>query len=450
MPVPDTLDFNLHDVVYELGFALGTTEGYTINSVTDDGGGDARFNTADTESMVVGSWVYINTGSQYSDGWYEVTAVSTDSYFELDYIPYNGNDSGNWYGGGSLTNCFNNAFGPAFDATYRGDMDRQYNFRNYNHGLGQYTTISEIKSTARSGRANRISVDYEDDITDSWEEARDAASSDSVKTWPDFAFDYRYDVETTTDIWIDPGPPINAYWKVKFKRNYLEFDLSGIPANSTCRSAKLTLYGGTFLFSVSDEEHDGKWENMRNLVPVIIGNYGTLDVNDYNDMFYAIDTIEDYSGFVAGTIKITTVDNHELHTGNTVQIDGTTHYDGEYSITTISDILPKVFYVTKAYVSDISTGTFLKRALTGAYTKSGSPGSETYTFDSVSGDNDLIQNSFGSTLRIVVMTGIDYRNREMQAWTGEQFEYIYDWQYHTGYPGQTAPSMRIEWGAPAY
>ena len=63
--------------------------------------------------------------------------------------------------------------------------------------------------------------------------------------------------------------------------------------------------------------------------------------------------IVDYSATVAGTIKITLA-GHELATGDTIAITGTTNYNGSYSITKID---ADNFYVTATYVADETSGT---------------------------------------------------------------------------------------------
>jgi hypothetical protein len=70
----------------------------------------------------------------------------------------------------------------------------------------------------------------------------------------------------------------------------------------------------------------------------------------------AIASVADYSGTVAGTIKITVTAGHNLTTGDIVTIHGTTNYNGTYSITTVS---ATEFRVTKAYVST-QTGSYTR------------------------------------------------------------------------------------------
>ena len=66
----------------------------------------------------------------------------------------------------------------------------------------------------------------------------------------------------------------------------------------------------------------------------------------------AVTVIADYSGTVAGTIKVTAV-AHTLVTGDNVELDGDTGYDGTYRATVI-DV--DNFYVTATYAST-GTGT---------------------------------------------------------------------------------------------
>ena len=62
----------------------------------------------------------------------------------------------------------------------------------------------------------------------------------------------------------------------------------------------------------------------------------------------------DYSGTVAGTVKVTTSAAHNLVSGNTAAIEDTTSYDNEYEVTYIDSTN---FYVTATWVADDATGT---------------------------------------------------------------------------------------------
>ena len=73
-----------------------------------------------------------------------------------------------------------------------------------------------------------------------------------------------------------------------------------------------------------------------------------IDVNNTPITVFA-----DYSGTVAGTVLVTSA-SHGLLSGDLVVITGTTNYDGEYSVTKVSD---STFYITATYVADDATGT---------------------------------------------------------------------------------------------
>ena len=67
----------------------------------------------------------------------------------------------------------------------------------------------------------------------------------------------------------------------------------------------------------------------------------------------SIAAFEDYSGTVAGTVKVTST-AHLLTTGMKTTIAGTTNYNGVYDVTKLTD---DTFYITATFVSDDATGT---------------------------------------------------------------------------------------------
>jgi len=66
-----------------------------------------------------------------------------------------------------------------------------------------------------------------------------------------------------------------------------------------------------------------------------------------------ITAFADYSGTVAGTVKVTST-THLVQTGMKVTIAGTTNYDGTYDATYIS---ANEYYITATWVADDATGT---------------------------------------------------------------------------------------------
>ena len=66
-----------------------------------------------------------------------------------------------------------------------------------------------------------------------------------------------------------------------------------------------------------------------------------------------ITAFADYSGTVAGTVKVTSA-THLVQTGMKVTIAGTTNYDGIYDATRIS---ANEYYITATWVADDATGT---------------------------------------------------------------------------------------------
>lgn len=69
----------------------------------------------------------------------------------------------------------------------------------------------------------------------------------------------------------------------------------------------------------------------------------------------AISAFADYSGTVAGTVRVTTVANHNLVDDVYVLIYGTTNYNGDYKIKVID---ATSFYLTHAWSGDDAIGTF--------------------------------------------------------------------------------------------
>ncbi len=67
----------------------------------------------------------------------------------------------------------------------------------------------------------------------------------------------------------------------------------------------------------------------------------------------AIAMFEDYSGTIAGTVKITSA-THLLESGTKVTIAGTTNYNGTYDVTKLD---ADTYYITAIFVSDDATGT---------------------------------------------------------------------------------------------
>lgn len=74
----------------------------------------------------------------------------------------------------------------------------------------------------------------------------------------------------------------------------------------------------------------------------------------------AISAFADYSGTVAGTVKVTDV-AHGMQTDNTVTIIGTTSYNGTFVITKID---ANNFYITDTWVANDATGTWTGETLT--------------------------------------------------------------------------------------
>jgi sugar lactone lactonase YvrE len=68
-----------------------------------------------------------------------------------------------------------------------------------------------------------------------------------------------------------------------------------------------------------------------------------------------ITAFSDYSGTVAGTVKVTSSAAHGLTTGDRRSIKGTTNYNGSYIITTLDTV---TYYITHSWDGDDATGTW--------------------------------------------------------------------------------------------
>ncbi len=67
-----------------------------------------------------------------------------------------------------------------------------------------------------------------------------------------------------------------------------------------------------------------------------------------------ITVFADYTGTVAGTVKVTTSVAHTYLTNDVIVITGTTNYNGTYDLTKID---ADEFYITVTWVADDATGT---------------------------------------------------------------------------------------------
>jgi len=340
----------------------------------------------------------------------------------------------------NLRECFNDSYGPAFDPTYSGVYDRLLNFRNYDHALGPYSYRDERKNTG-TGYISKGNASWETVVNDAWDEAHDAISG-TARAWPYLSSPTPPDphvVETYCNVAPNPPP---EYWKVGFKRNFLEFDLSAIPLAASCRSARIVLSGGTFPTSyVQGAGHSILWDSEAYLVPVVLPDHGSIDDTDYDAMYFSISSFSNAGG---GVVTVTTSAAHGLITGNKVRIFGTANYDAQYVVTYDSSV---TFNITATYVST-ETGKYLKR-LMDSYISSGVNPNRVFTLaTTTAAEAFLVQASFGGTLRVGIMSAMDYHDHEMHAYTGETYTYDYYWEFETGYLSTTPPSLRVEWGPP--
>lgn len=113
-----------------------------------------------------------------------------------------------------------------------------------------------------------------------------------------------------------------------------------------------TSYNGTFSVTKIDS-------NNFYITDTWVADDATGTFSIYNNTNYgligSITAVANYTGVVAGTVSITSM-NHGLVTGNVVTISGTTDYNSTYVITKI-DV--DTFYITATWTST-QTGTFIK------------------------------------------------------------------------------------------
>ena len=65
--------------------------------------------------------------------------------------------------------------------------------------------------------------------------------------------------------------------------------------------------------------------------------------------YYAMDSFADYSGTVAGTVRLDDMFTHGFYTGNIITISGTTNYNGIFKVTVID---ASSFYITATWAGD--------------------------------------------------------------------------------------------------
>lgn len=121
-----------------------------------------------------------------------------------------------------------------------------------------------------------------------------------------------------------------------------------------------------------------------------------------------ISAFADYSGTVAGTVLVTDT-AHGLLTGDIVTIDGTTNYNGTFSITKVDD---NTYYITDTWVADDATGNwtmgaYLKASKAGVYrvgmslTAHAASANKTFKFEMMKGitnlDNIAVSRAFAVT-----------------------------------------------------
>jgi len=125
--VPDTNNFKLSDVTD----VIDDTPNTGLFSTVTDSGGFARFASSDTGYLAVGKRVLV-VGGPYN-GSFNVTAISTNSWFETTES-YKGSNSGTWtFVYRALSDCFLGAESDKFDPRYSGTKNKLYNFRNYGY-----------------------------------------------------------------------------------------------------------------------------------------------------------------------------------------------------------------------------------------------------------------------------------------------------------------------------
>lgn len=71
----------------------------------------------------------------------------------------------------------------------------------------------------------------------------------------------------------------------------------------------------------------------------------------------SITAVADYTATVAGTVLVTTSVDHKLKTGYNITISGTTSYNGDYTVTVVSNT---TFYITDTFVAS-ETGSWIRK-----------------------------------------------------------------------------------------
>jgi hypothetical protein len=99
----------------------------------------------------------------------------------------------------------------------------------------------------------------------------------------------------------------------------------------------------------------GRVRTYKNLIEDV-GSFNTWATPDGYATSYTITDISDYSGTVAGTVKVTKSSGTNIPDNFWITISGTTSYNGPYQIKRISNT---EFYITKAFVAQESSGTFV-------------------------------------------------------------------------------------------
>lgn len=138
------------------------------------------------------------------------------------------------------------------------------------------------------------------------------------------------------------------------------YGLTSIGYNATTDNRNTdssTALGGYALsnFVAGTDSTAGGWSALRSIVGgdfnTAFGKYSLYALGQSGDIG-TITTIADYSGTVAGTIKLT-VASHGITTGQTVTIRGTRAYNGNYTATVVD---ANNVYVTSTFYANETTG----------------------------------------------------------------------------------------------
>ncbi len=141
----------------------------------------------------------------------------------------------------------------------------------------------------------------------------------------------------------------------------LHTDNTAVPPTKLSADRQLTHFGQQSKVAIVIDA--AYFESIKNLIAAATTKFETIAGEELDATTSpitvslhakAITAFADYSGTVAGTVKVTTDQNHDMTTGDISSIAGTTNYNGGFVVTVID---ATNFYITVAWVADDAAGT---------------------------------------------------------------------------------------------